>query len=379
MIIDPELFPGSFLILNYEGEADGSGGLILRTRQLPLALGVYIARPNKNGWVVGQPRGYLPGLGDEFDDDVANMIFYPPYPPTNIVDIFSAVGIGPFHIGLGAGYSWDLTSEYEFASQAEDFDDRVEEYSAARVLTGRLSLGAHFRLLIPVSIQLGAAVSLGQYLATYTSGQDAVPVASAKASISAENLAVNICFRGAFQVAPTLKIAALSDVVLLPQNYEATDDNGAILDTQPTQLQSLGYGLGTVWTPNDAVLVSSLVTVIVEGASFYIEETSDVEPAMSGGNALIIRGVLSGEFKICPWLIVRGGIGIRAEDDRLRLSVDSGEIRDRQSFISPDASAGLGFALSEQIQVNFALNLFNLAEADYFRTLAVRTTLEAEL
>ena len=76
---------------------------------------------------------------------------------------------------------------------------------------------------------------------------------------------------------------------------------------------------------------------------------------------------------------MRGGVGIRVENDYLNWLDNYGEVKIKTSLIVPDASVGLGFALCKQIHLNLALNLANLTEADILQTLAIRTTLVAEM
>lgn len=102
----------------------------------------------------------------------------------------------------------------EFAYGASIMDDSMYMWKFPHTIVDPNSFSDN--LNIPISIQLGMITSLGQYRTTYTSGSDALPVPNARASITAHNLATNIRFRGAFQVAPALKIAAIT----FPQNAD---------------------------------------------------------------------------------------------------------------------------------------------------------------
>jgi hypothetical protein len=386
-IVDKELFPSHTIILDYISSTDGNGGIVVGIGKLPLAVGVFLMRPNRNGWVIGRPRSELSNLGSTFASDAGNAVSTfgsPPGSPTNFADLMVAVRFGMFLFGAGVGYSYEYTIDSAGESIAGNPDSEIKEDSRTSVITIRLGASVKLNEFFPLSIDLGALGLFSTYHAEYDSGSAAVPLPNvSNAEIMAENIAFSVGGRLTWTIVSNLDLLVLIEYADLPQKYEGNDDSGNSLDTTTTRIDpvmftSFSSGLGANWTPLDTVFVNALLTLTF-GSGEWTEEAPGAGPRDADNVTwTTLRGVIDGEFTLDSWLILRGGVGGSYYMFRRELKGGT-DYEYTSTDIIPSASAGLGILIMDRITLDLALNLSNFTEVALFQTLAVQASLEARL
>ena len=278
-LVDQDLFPSHTVILDYLSPTESSGGIVLGIGKIPLAIGVFLMRPNQNGWVIGRPRSDFPNLGFDYATDAGNAIDIdgiPPDAPINLVDLMVAGRLGIFRIGAGVGYScyntWDFAGETIGGIPGSE----IKEDYRCSVVTARLGASVGLNLIFPLSIDLGALLLFSTYNAEYISGPAAVPLPDVNASVMANNLGYSIGGRITWSLRSNLDLLLLQEYVNLPQDYEATDNSGNPLDSTTTRIDSALFesvtgGLGVNWAPLDNMFMNALLTFTWGSGSFYEE------------------------------------------------------------------------------------------------------------
>ncbi|MCK5570619.1 MAG: hypothetical protein KAJ15_12930, partial [Spirochaetes bacterium] len=283
-LVDQDLYPSTTVLFDFLNPKNVSGGIVMGLGNLPLALGVFVMRPDRNGWVTGAPRSDLENLGSDYAGDVGNAIITnstPPGAPDNIVDLLLALKLGMFSIGIGGGFSYDIAQWYSDEEEGtSDSDTNKNSYSW--IATGRMGIGMDLSTYVPLSIDLCGLILFSKYNATYESGAAATPLANQDDSVTANNIYWSAGGRITWSMTPKLDLIILGEYARMPQDYEATDD-GSTLDTATTQIDpasfySMNGGLGLNWAPNNNMFINGLFIIAGGNGIFQNEAPGPPDP-----------------------------------------------------------------------------------------------------
>jgi hypothetical protein len=383
-LADKELFPTNSVIIDYTGGFTGNGGLVIAPSRWPVTLGIFTLRPNQNGWVIGEPRGDLAGLGATYFADSGNDISgTPPAAPSNIIDALCALKVGSILIGGGIGYAYDKAFDAE-NSIAGTADSTTTQKSKSSVLTFRAGVTFDLVIQIPITFDIGVIFAHSNYEATLESGAAAVPLVSQDDSITADNNAFSIGTRIIGGITSDIEVVVLGEYTRLPQDYSQTDDGTALDSTtdqvDDTKFTSFGGGAGINWTPSDKVLVNTLVTVVFGEGEWVAEAPGAGNRPGDTLDWVTLRGVIDGEFTIARWLLLRGGLGAGLSWAAEKQGVDTGlvESEDKSFTFFPSAAAGLGIKIKDPVSLDFVLNLNNFATGAPFGALSTRASIKVD-
>ncbi len=388
-LADKRLFPSNSVILNYTGGTTGNGGIVIAPAKLPFALGVFVLRPNLNGWVIGSPRGDLAGLGasyyaDAVTDGILSVPALGPAAPTNVIDGLIAVKLGRFTIGAGVGYAYDKALDTVTSTEGTA-NSEITQKSESSVITVRFGAGVDFTLGIPFALDLGQIVAINNYEASYKSGAVAAPP-SEDDVINGDSMATSVYARVLGSVSPALDIVLLVDYAWMEQEYDQVD-NGTTLDSTTAQVDkdgsnfgSVGFGAGMNWTPSNKVLVNALVTAVLGEARWIAEAPGPTFRQEDFLTWKTFRGVIGGEFTLAPWIVLRGGIGSALSWSVTELNADTGGTSsEAKSFnFTTTASAGMGIKIKDPVTLDFVVNMSNFTSSTFFQTLALQTSMKVD-
>ena len=381
------LFPSSVVILDYVGPviADGNAGLVVALEQLPLVLGIFCNRPDRNGWVIGMPRSDLPGHDTYLAEGTAPatmQIATGPNAPGNVADLILALRLGNLALGAGAGFSYDQALN-RTRSISGTADSSTTETASSQVFTVRAGASLAFTTPFPLSVDLGTILMMGNSSATFRSGALA-PVPGEDDSITALNNAFGVSARIAVAVSSTLQVFFLGDFASLDQGFGASDNGvpfkpGSEMDL--AGFTSFGFGTGINWTPAPGFLVNALISGTLGTGHWTSEPPSGIIQPADSGSSTTLRCLIDGEFPLLSWLIVRGGIGARLSFITFVSNVAAGGTADTIIYTerSPSAAAGLGILLTDRVTLDLALDLANFMTSAAFQTPVIQASLKADL
>jgi hypothetical protein len=377
-LADSSYFGSQAILLNYDG-ASPSAGFVSPSSGLPLTVGIFALRPDRNGWVTGSPRDNLAGLGLNFEAD-AGTAAASPAAPSNILDVLVGYQRGNLMIGGGAGLAYEKTVD-DTSSIDGTADSTTTEKSTSSVITVRAGVTLPVSIL---TIDAGAIAAFSSYKASYESGAAAAPP-NENDSVTAGNLSLGAGVRLAAELGTNLEGVFLADFVNMPQKYEAVD-NGTDLDNTTTRIDpvnffSIGAGAGVNWRPAERTLVNALLTAVRGSASWTAEAPGAGTRPEDSLRWLSLRAVLGTEYHPLPWLFLRGGLGgsytwTTDERDATTAGTDS---ESTTTGFAIGATAGLGFLFSQAVELDFLLNLTNFTSATFFQTPAMQAAMRVNL
>ncbi len=274
----------------WTGNPNGNAGVVLGAANQSFVMGLFLHRPDENGWVIGAPRGNLTGLGASYAANAALPSVTAPNAPTNLADILIALKLGTLLVGGGVGFS----------------------YNQAANLISNIN---------------GTADSTTTIL-------------SSSATLAGANL----------------------------------DNTTTRID--PAGYLSFGGGVGLNWKPADTVFFDGLVTIVYGNGSWAAEAPgAGSRPADSVG-WLMLRPVLGGEFKLAPWVVLRGGISAGVNWITTTNIVAAGLTGSASTVtqFSPGAAAGFGFILTEKSVLDVTLNIANFTGGGALQTFSLNAS-----
>jgi hypothetical protein len=389
---DRELFPMKTVIFNYTGANDGSGGLFLPLSlgDIPVGLGVYVNRPDQNGFVTGSPRDDITGLSTSFGaqvvaaNDILTLSPSLPGEPENIADIFlGAVLPMGLRVGLGGGVAYDKAFE-ESLEIAGTADSTIEEKETSAVYVARFGVGYDLSSPVPMAIDVGASAHIGRYSATLESDA-AAPLPDQDDTIIANNTVFDISTRVRAMLRPNFDINFAGTFASLPQNFTEVTDDGVEFDTttlqiDDTKLWSAGGALGVAWHPKDNALVEAQVSGIY-GKATWVDELPGAPPRPEEkGTYFSLGGQLGAEFPLSERVTVRGGLATAKTWSTAEFEEDTGGFNEtfKDFDLTTSAALGAGIKILDPVYLDFVVNLENLAGAGGFEVLAVGTSVIAE-
>jgi hypothetical protein len=384
---DRELFPEKTVIFNYTGGTDGSGGLFLpfTLRDIPVGVGVYVNRPDQNGFVTGAPRSDL-GFAASFGAEVIGStdISFLPNEPQNMADIFFGAELSN-GLRLGLGYGLAYNKSYDVS--AEDVgvaDSTIEEKATSAVIVARLGAGYDLDGSVPLAIDVGASAHIGRYNVQLTSGTNAFP-ANQDDSIIAGNMVFDVGTRISAMLRPTFDINFAGTFAYLPQNFDQVTDDGTEFDTtteqiDDTTLWSAGGALGIAWHPKDDALVEAQVSGIYGRAKFVTEAPGAPPRPEDLASYLTVGGQIGAEFPLSERLTVRGGLGSSKTWDKFEDVEGTGgtDTTFKDFQLNTSAALGAGIKILDPVYLDFVVNLNNLTGSGAFQSLAFGTSVIAE-
>ena len=382
-LVDQDLYPSTTVLFNFLSPKNVSSGIVTGLGNLPLALGVFGMRPDRNGWVTGAPRSDLENLGSDYAEDAGNAIITnstPPDAPNNIVDVLLALKLGMFSFGIGGGFSYDIAQWYSDEIFGTSDSDTVKS-SYTWVATGRIGTGMDLNPNVPLSVDLCGLFLFSRYNATFESGLAATPLVNQDDSVTADNIYWSAGGRITWTLAPKLDLIILGEFARMPQDYEATDD-GSTLDTATTRIDpasfwSINGGLGLNWAPDNNMFINGLI-IIAGGVGSFQNEAPAPGPRDEEDSYvwITIRGVVGGEFDLTSRLIVRCGAG--GTYNNFDTSHDTSTNFTSMDIV-PSASAGMGFLITDKITLDLGVQFLDLTARNTFGSATVAASLEARL
>ncbi len=381
-MVDQDLYPSTTVLFNFLSPKNVSSGIVTGLGNLPLALGVFGLRPDRNGWVTGAPRSDLENLGSDYAEDAGNAISTnstPPNAPDNIVDLLLALKLGMFSIGISGGFSYDIAEWYS-ADDVGVSGSRTKKNSYSWIATGRMGISMDLRRIVPLSIDLCGVLLFSDYNAIYDSGSVATPLTNQDDSVTADNIYWSAGGRITWTLNPKLDLIFLGEYARMAQDYEATDD-GSSLTTETTQIDpayfySMNAGVALNWAPKSSMFINTLFIVAFGDSKFQDDApspgTRDEEEHQTW---ITLRGVIDGEFDLTSRLILRFGAGAAFKYFDTNHETDSNYT---SMDIIPSASAGLGFLITEKLSLDLGVQFLDLT-ASTFGSATVAASLEVGL
>lgn len=358
-LANPALFPSNSVILDSTiiNTTSANGGVVLNfaIRNVPLLVGLFVARPTSTTWVIGTPRSALPGLGASYFTN-AGIPGIAPTAPSNIADLLLATRFGSILVGAGVGVSYSLPSYGNASNPAGS----ATTSTTSSLITGRLGVSA---TLGPVAVDVSSLLLFGD--ANVSDSATGVP----DSNMDAKDFSFSVNARATMPVQKTLDIVVLAEYASLPQNYSGSNAGVGFSTTttlvDSTGFQSFGGGAGVNWKPTDVVFINALVSAIY-GTVSWVDVAVNTNPRpTSNGSWIAYRALLDGEFKVVSWFTIRGGVSgtIRWYGSNPLNQVAAGvTTATKTTFFETgvNASAGLGFQITEKTVLDVLLNLINL-------------------
>jgi hypothetical protein len=362
----------------WTGNPNGNAGVVLGAANQSFVMGLFLHRPDENGWVIGAPRGNLTGLGASYAANAALPSVTAPNAPTNLADILIALKLGTLLVGGGVGFSYNQAANL-ISNINGTADSTTTILSSSFVVTARGGITLPFSMGFPLVLNLGTIILLGSASGSAVSGANAA-VANLNNKLSAFDFSFNVNAGATASLSQTVDLVALATFALLPQNYSATLA-GANLDNTTTRIDPAGYlsfggGVGLNWKPADTVFFDGLVTIVYGNGSWVAEAPgAGSRPADSVG-WLMLRPVLGGEFKLAPWVVLRGGISAGVNWITTTNIVAAGLTGSASTVtqFSPGAAAGFGFILTEKSVLDVTLNIANFTGGGALQTFSLNAS-----
>jgi hypothetical protein len=384
-LADQSLFPSHAVIVDWTGPTvfDGSAGIVVGLKALPLSLAFFLGRPNINGWVVGDYMVDLYGMNywDEAMSVGGINNITELFTPANLVDLIVALHLGEVLIGVSVGFSYNLAADHNWVYKIET------EMSHTSMITFRGGITVPLNLSFPLTIDLGAMLLKSDFVAKYvdSAGTD-------DDSIEVDNYTFSVCGRFTFGLGPALDLVFVGEYAQTGDDDFSVSDDGITLTRNDLRLDgarfySGGGGIGINWTPNGSVLVNGMVSVI-GGGVWYNDEPAGVFTSENDNISwFTFYSVIDSELAIRKWFYLRGGIGTTVNYvDEYHPNPPGPETRFGYTDITPSASAGIGFVIAEKIHLDIALNLMNIIGFDtsnpyptLFKAPALQASIKADL
>jgi hypothetical protein len=374
-----DFFPSPTIMTGYLSPTEVGAGLVMGIPRLPLVMGVFYMRPDRNGWVIGEPRSDLEGLGTDYAEDAGNAVSTnsdPPDAPNNLVDLLLALRLGRFGIGVGGGFSYDVALWYSGDILGTPNSD-TKKASSSWAAPVRLGAGMDLNPNFPLSVDLCGSLIFSRYKAVYESSAAAVPLSNENDSVTADNICYSVGGRLVWTLTSKLDLLVIGEYAHFSQDYAATDD-GIALDTSTTRIDPASFfsfsgGLGLNWVPSTDRFFNTLLSVTY-GDGHWNADAPAPGPRGEGDwiNWFTFRLVVDGEIVLASWLILRGGGGAT-------LCVYDTHPGPTLIEIVPTASAGLGFLIGETIKLELSVDFSDWINDESARDGAIRASTEVRL
>lgn len=382
-LADPELFPSSMAVVEFTSSTQGNGGLVLSLENLPLTVGVFAFRPDRNTWVTGSGRNVF--IGNDYYDTATGPLtgVTEPGAPSNIADVFAALSFGNIMVGAGAGYAYDKAVDSSTSTVGTANTD-IDSKATSSVFTIRAGLGVDLDAPLPLAIDVGLLVPISKYETTYETGSAAVPP-NENDSITADNKSFNLSSRITAGLLPKADVVLLVDYASLPQEFTVKDDDVKLTNTtlqvDDTKVTSFGVGAGVNWKPKEGTLLNCLLTFVSGKAEYTSEAAGAGNRPDDSTKWTTLEGVIDGEFQVSQKLILRGGVGGSMGWEIEEDNQDTGGTDSETTTFTygTSAAAGLGYQITDSVLLDFVVNLNNWASTNWLQTLSTRAAVQVEL